>query len=134
MVASTLTSLILEGRTLARGIGELQTMTAGGSQLVATVVAVALGTCAIAWLPFDIPPAGVVPAIVLTPMLAAACARVTGETDMTPVAPLGGVAQVAIAPLTPRNPISTLTGGAMANGAATQTSQAMYAFSGSPRR
>jgi uncharacterized oligopeptide transporter (OPT) family protein len=133
MVSSTLTSLVLQGRSLARGIGELRTMSAGGSKLVATVIVASLATCTIAWLAFDIPPIALLVALILTPMLAAACARATGETDMPPVGPLGGVAQIAIAPLTPGHPISTLAGGAMVNGAATQTSQAMYAFSAGHR-
>jgi uncharacterized oligopeptide transporter (OPT) family protein len=133
MVSSTLTSLVLQGRSLARGIAEIRAMNAGGSKLVSAVTVASVATCAIAWFAFDIPLLALGLALLLTPMLAAACARATGETDMPPVGPLGGVAQIAIAPLTPGHPISTLGGGAMVNGAATQTSQAMYAFSAGHR-
>lgn len=129
MVSSTLTSLVMQAGTLARGIRELRAMTAGGWPLVA----VSLATCAIAWFAFDIDPIALTLAVILTPLLAAACARAAGETDIPPTGPVGGVAQIAIGPFTPANPISTLAGGALVTGAATQTSQALYAFSAGHR-
>lgn len=128
LVSSTLTSLVLHARILARGVGELRAIGGGGGQLVIAIVAVSALACAIATFALDVHPLAAVLGALLAPVLAAACARAGGETDIPPVGPLGGVAQIAIAPFTPANPLATLGGGAMVNGAATQTSQAMYAF------
>jgi uncharacterized oligopeptide transporter (OPT) family protein len=128
LVSSTLTSLVLQAGTLARGVGELRTIGGGGAQLVLAIAVVSAIAFLIAWLALDVDPVAALIAVLLTPVLAAACARAGGETDIPPVGPLGGVAQIVIAPFTPANPLATLGGGAMVNGAATQTSQALYSF------
>jgi uncharacterized oligopeptide transporter (OPT) family protein len=128
LVSSTLTSLVLQARTLALGVGELRTVGAGGARLGVAIAVFSVLACAIAWLALDVDPIAALIAVVLTPVLSAACARAGGETDLPPVGPLGGVAQIVIAPFIQSNPLVTLGGGSMVNGAATQTSQAMYAF------
>jgi uncharacterized oligopeptide transporter (OPT) family protein len=127
VVASTLTSLALGWRVLARGARELRALF-GRTSLVVAIAVTGAAAFAIGWLGAGVHPAAAAIGVALAPVLAAACARATGETDLGPVGPLGGVGQIVAAPATPGNPIATLGAGAIVNGAAAQTMQLMYAF------
>ena len=129
LVSSSLTSLALQARTLLRGARELGVAGAAGGrrQLAATVAAAAL-VVVLAWLLLDLPLALAAGAVLATPLLTAACARAQGETDMAPVGPVGGLVQLAVAPVARLSPAITLGSAMIVHGAANQANQLMASF------
>src|SRR5205807_65473 len=71
---------------------------------------------------------------------ASVCARAAGETDLAPLGAMGGLTQIMLGGIANGSPGSTLFGGGVVSGAATQTSQMMWSFKAghllgaSPRR
>lgn len=127
LIASTLTTLVLDRRALIGGVVDLVSARASrgvGGSLAALAILVFLT----GWLAIGVHPAAVAVAVIMAPILAAACARAAGETDLAPIGPVGGVAQIALGPVTPANAAATLGGGAVVSGVASQTAQTMYAL------
>lgn len=129
LIASALTQLALQGRTLLRGARELGAAgAASGRRLLAALAATAAVVVVLAWLLLDLPIALAAAAVLATPLLTAACARAQGETDQAPVGPVGGLVQLAVAPLARLSPAITLGSAMIVHGAANQATQLMASF------
>lgn len=76
-----------------------------------------LGTIAVTWTVFGIPPYLSVIAILLSAILSNVAVRATGETDINPVGPLGQVAQGAFGPLTDSMATNIMSAGITGAGA-----------------
>ena len=69
---------------------------------------------------FWMPPVALGAAIVLAPLLSAACARVAGQTDVAPLGPFGQLSQAMTAAFCQGRVAASLGAGAVVSGAATQ--------------
>jgi len=106
MVIAGLAALLARWRSVARGVGDLLRGRGRTTDPLADLevpprwVAFGGGSAAIAcivlqvWL-FEIPVIVAIAAVFMAALLAVVAARVTGETDITPMGPLGKVAQLA---------------------------------------
>lgn len=106
MVFSSLTSLAVQWRTVARAFtifkkressaqnDALASIEVPGWWLVAGLVPITVGLVAVQFLAFQISiPLGVI-AVVFSFVIALVCCRATGETDTTPIGPMGKVTQL----------------------------------------
>jgi putative OPT family oligopeptide transporter len=109
MLFSSLTSLALQWRTLL-GAFKIRRRTNGaqdplaeievpGSWLVAGLIPITIGLVLVQWLAFHIAlPLGVF-SVLLSVVAALVCCRATGETDTTPIGPMGKLTQLIFATL-----------------------------------
>ncbi len=74
---------------------------------------------------FDIPPVAAVVAVVMTFVLAMVAARVSGETGVSPVGPMGKVTQLAFGAAMPQQPVVSLMAANVTAGAANQCADLM---------
>src|SRR5262249_34272078 len=146
--AGALTSIALDWRMMMRGVADLRRARRGPAvtELISPKLSTGLGlsaialTVCIAWRIFGVGPVTCLLAVVVSVLLSSACARTTGETDVAPVGPMGGLTQILMGLFAPGQPIATLTAGGIVNGNATQTTQILWALksanliNGSPRR
>jgi uncharacterized oligopeptide transporter (OPT) family protein len=129
IVSSALASLAMQARTLVRGMRELgAARAASGRRVLAAIGGVAVAVAVLAWLLLGVSLAIATVLVLITPLLAAACARAQGETDVPPAGPIGGLVQIALGPVAPLQPAVTLGGGMIVYGAANQTTQLMTSF------
>jgi uncharacterized oligopeptide transporter (OPT) family protein len=129
VVSSALTSLALQARTLARGVRELGAAgTASGRRVLGGIAAAALVVAVLAWALLGVPAVLAAVMVLVTPLLAAACARAQGETGLAPAGPIGGLVQLVVGPAAPLQPAITLGSGMIVYGAANQTMTMMTAF------
>ncbi|MDB4986123.1 MAG: family oligopeptide transporter [Myxococcaceae bacterium] len=138
MLSSSLTSLALEWRSIARGLSDLRALASGGSRgqgtvagrgalrpilalsLTSVVIVVAVARAA-----FALSPLTSLFALALSIVLAGVCARSAGETDVAPVGAMGGVAQLALGG---SGSIASLASGGIVAATATQSAQTLWAF------
>jgi uncharacterized oligopeptide transporter (OPT) family protein len=108
MVFSSLTSLALQWRTLARAFrmrrqpggrsdDALAAIEVPMSWLVAGLVPIGLALVAVQWLAFHINPFLGILAVILSFVVSLVCCRATGETDTTPIGAMGKVTQLLYA-------------------------------------
>jgi len=129
IVSSALTSLVLQARTLVRGVRELGVAgAASGRLLLAGIGAAAIAVAVLTWLLLGVALAIAAVVVLITPLLAAACVRAQGETDLPPAGPIGGLVQIAVGPVAPLQPAVTLGSGMVVYGAANQATQLMASF------
>lgn len=129
LVASSLTSLALQGRTLVRGARELGAAgAASGRRLLGGIAAAGAAVAVLAWLALDLSIVLAALMVLVAPLLTAACARAQGETDIPPTGPLGGLAQLAVGPVASLQPAVPLASGMIVHGAANQATQLMASF------
>src|SRR5690606_8573354 len=86
------------------------------------VAAVAVGQVVL----FDIAWWAAILAVLLTWVLAAVCGRVSGETSLTPVGPMGKVTQLIFGLLVPGNPTANLMSANVTGGAASQAADLLH--------
>ncbi|MCC6232581.1 MAG: OPT/YSL family transporter [Verrucomicrobiales bacterium] len=112
MVMSSLTALALDWRTIARAFTGLRASRTAGSGrksvedievpvswLILGGIPFALGTMLVLWIAFQVAlPLGLI-AVLLTGVVALVSCRATGETDTTPVGPMGKITQLLFAVL-----------------------------------
>ncbi|MDB4977191.1 MAG: family oligopeptide transporter [Myxococcaceae bacterium] len=138
MLSSSLTSLALEWRSLARGVRDMHALAtrsrsregtaqtnSGVRPVLALTLACVVIVVAVARAAFDLSPVTSLLALALSIVLASVCARSAGETDVAPVGAMGGVTQLALGG---SGSIASLTSGAIVAGTATQTAQTLWAF------
>ena len=138
MLSSSLTALLLEWRSLVRGLSDLRAFTQGSSSsdsagargnalrvLLWLTIASVLLVVVLARSTFDVSPVLSLLALLLSLLLAGACARSAGETDVAPVGALGGMAQLAFGGT---GVAASLSSGAIVAGTASQTAQTLWAF------
>jgi uncharacterized oligopeptide transporter (OPT) family protein len=115
------------GRGATTAASEADALPAWGKPVlaaaVATVLALAVALFHVGWLV-------AVVGLVFSIVLANLCARTAGETDLAPVGALSTVTQVA---LTGQGVTGSVVGGSIVLGAATQTTQTLYAFKAGDR-
>jgi putative OPT family oligopeptide transporter len=129
IISSALTALALQARTLVRGVRELGAAgAASGRRLLGGIAIAALVVAVLAWILLDVPILLSTVMVLVTPLLAAACARAQGETGLAPVGPIGGLMQLAVGPAAPLQPAVTLGSGLIVYGAANETTQMMTSF------
>jgi putative OPT family oligopeptide transporter len=150
MVASALTGIVLEWRTLVRAAADLARLrreqsgaAVGRTTLVllfALGLAALIGVIALGWRVFDAHPLFSLFGFGLSLLLSTVCARAAGETDQAPVGAMGGLTQILMGLLAPGRPVLSLTSGGLVSGVASQTYQMMQSFKAghllrsSPRR
>ncbi len=143
ILASSLTSLALQWRSLVRGLRDLTVLTrdpspagepaVGASSLRALLV---LGLFAIVLLlalasyVFDLGIGSTLSALALSFVLAGVCARSAGETDIAPIGSMGGVTQIAFGS---SSRVSSLAYGSIASGTAAQAASTLWAFKAGQR-
>ncbi len=154
MVASGLTSFALQWRTIVRAMQGLATILGraeprkdplahievpgrwfGAGVLVFGALAVILGRVffGIAWWMGAI-------AVAVTFILSVVAARATGETDITPVGPMGKITQLIFGAVAPGNVITNLMAASVTAGASTHTADLLtdlksgYLLGGNPRQ
>ena len=111
MVFASLTKLAIDWRTVARAFSvfrgskaarrneEFAAIEVPGTWLVAGLVPFGLGMMVVLYLAFHVAlPLGLV-AVLLTTVVSLVCCRATGETDTTPVGPMGKITQLLFAVL-----------------------------------
>jgi uncharacterized oligopeptide transporter (OPT) family protein len=111
MVFSSLTSLALEWRTVARAFNifrrkertarsdALAAIEVPNSWLVAGLVPIGIGTVVVLYLGFHVSVGLGLIAVAVSFLMSLVCCRATGETDTTPVGPMGKVTQLIYAML-----------------------------------
>jgi len=118
MVAAGLTAFALQWKTVKRAFAGLGSILRPGSGkpaddplarietptswFVAGMVVLGAAIVVMAYLSFDVSPLLGVLAVVMTFFLAIVSCRATGETDITPIGPMGKVTQLTFGVLTPR--------------------------------
>jgi putative OPT family oligopeptide transporter len=118
MVAAGLTAFALQWKTVKRAFAGLGAILRPGrgksvddplarievpsSWFAAGMVVLGAGIVVAAWRFFDVSPLLGVLAVVMTFFLAIVASRATGETDITPIGPMGKVTQLTFGVLTPR--------------------------------
>jgi len=154
MVASGLTSFFLQWPTILRALKGLGTVFGGGSKredplahievpskwygtgiLLFGILAIILGEVffGIAWW------MGVI-AVAVTFVLSVVAARATGETDITPVGPMGKITQLIFGAVDPGNVTTNLMAASVTAGASTHTADLLtdlksgYLLGANPRR
>jgi uncharacterized oligopeptide transporter (OPT) family protein len=136
MVSSSLTSFALSWRTVVaalKGARGATTASAGSAQhdvsrkwlLRALGVVLVLATLCQVFL-FGIPVWVAVIAVLLTFVLAIVAGRVTGETGITPVGPMGKVTQFAFGVISPGDPTANLMAANVTGGAASQCGDLLH--------
>ncbi len=117
MVASSLTSFIMQWRTALRAFADLGAMFGGGRRIADPIAAIetpsswfvwgqVVGFIGLAWLghrTFAMPYWQTAVAVLLSFALALVACRVTGETDTTPVGAMGKITQLTFGVLSPGN-------------------------------
>jgi uncharacterized oligopeptide transporter (OPT) family protein len=108
MVFSSLTSLALQWKTLVRAFqlrraprspaaDQLRAIEVPMSWLVVGLIPISLGLVVVQWLAFQINPLLGVLAVAMSFVVSLVCCRSTGETDTTPIGPMGKVTQLLYA-------------------------------------
>lgn len=114
LTTASLLHFALEGRVLGRALKGLfkrpsvaphpvDALQVPGRWLLAGLVVLTPATLAVAKVGFGVPPPHAALAVALSFVLCLIACRVTGETDVTPVGPLGQVTQMTYGVLLPRN-------------------------------
>ena len=154
MVASGLTSFALQWRTIGRALGGLVAIFGrgkkrkdplahieipgkwfGAGMTVFGILSVILGQ-----LFFGIPWWMGIIAVAITFILSVVAARATGETDITPVGPMGKITQLIFGGIDPGNVTTNLMAASVTAGASTHTADLLtdlksgYLLGGNPRR
>src|SRR5262249_19724676 len=114
MLAGALTSIALDWRMMMRGVADLRRARPGPAvtELISLKLSTGLGwsaialTVCIAWRIFGVGPVTCLLAVVVSVLLSSACARTTGETDVAPVGPMGGLTQILMGLFAPGQPIA----------------------------
>jgi len=126
MVASSLTTLVLDGHDLIRALRVRSV--AAGARVVIALGAAALALIAIGRVGFGVHPAIALLGVALAVVFSAAAMHATGETDTTPAGALGGVAQLAIGATGPGGIAAPLYAGGTANGVAAHSATMLNAW------
>lgn len=138
MVASALTSLALQWRSVLRSVRDLVHVgkKLGGPEssdaapygprtlLVLGVLASGL-VVAVGWLALGVSIVALLMVVVVSVVLAGVCGRAAGETDVAPVGSVGAVGQIAFGA---RSSITSLVAGSVPNGVGSQAAQILWAF------
>src|SRR5690606_37404388 len=90
--------------------------------LVAVLVLAVLGQ----WFFYDIAPWLGVVAVLMTFLLAIVAGRVTGETNITPIGPMGKITQLTFGVLSPGNAATNLMAANVTGGAASQCGDLLH--------
>jgi uncharacterized oligopeptide transporter (OPT) family protein len=132
LVASGLTSFALGWRTILRAFQKLRQARAGGkkeesemdqievptSWFVMGMIPITIGLVALCWLSLSINPILGVISVALSFFISLVACRATGETDTTPIGPLGKITQFIYAVLAPGNTTINLMTAGITSGAA----------------
>ncbi len=133
LVASGLTAFALGWRTILRAFQKLRASRAGGKAassdaidelevptrwFVLGMIPITLGLVALCWLSLSINPVLGVVSVVLSFFISLVACRATGETDTTPIGPLGKITQFIYAVLAPGNTTVNLMTAGITSGAA----------------
>lgn len=114
MVFSSLASIALQWRTIARSFGSFSGSSGGTSSritdaevptswLIGGLIPVGIGMVIVQYLAFKVSiPLGIV-AVLMSFIVSLVCCRATGETDTTPIGAMGKVTQLLYAVLSPGN-------------------------------
>ncbi|MEY4514675.1 MAG: hypothetical protein RLZZ450_6797 [Pseudomonadota bacterium] len=150
MLASSLTALAMESKSLVRGVRDLSALatrrdapTAGELQtpivdrvsgtglpvLLLTLVSVAV-VVLVAHAAFDLSPLTTLLSLALALVLSSVCARSAGETDMAPVGAMGAVTQLLFGG---SGNVASIASGAVVSATASQTAQTLWAFKSGQR-
>jgi uncharacterized oligopeptide transporter (OPT) family protein len=141
MVASSVTQLALDGRTMVRALRAGSAAAGASSRRQRIALAIAgVALIAIAWRGFGLAPGIGALAVGLAAVFAVAAMHATGETDNTPAGPLGGLAQIAVGAVGPGGTVAPLAAGGTVSGVAVHASTMLNAWKtgeavgGSPAR
>lgn len=96
------------GRGKAREESAMDRIEVPGSWFVVGAALATVGCVIIEWQAFSVPIALGIVAVLLSSVLAIVACRATGETDVTPVGPLGKITQLAYGVLIPQNAMANL--------------------------
>ncbi len=131
LVASGLTSFALGWRTILRAFQKLRAARSGKkveaeidalevptSWFVIGMIPITLGLVALCWLSLSINPILGVISVALSFFISLVACRATGETDTTPIGPLGKITQFIYAVLAPGNTTVNLMTAGITSGAA----------------
>ena len=138
LVASGLTSFALGWRTILRAFQKLRTASSGPyrdsgkpaekneideievptSWFVIGMIPITIGLVALCWLSLHIHPVLGVISVALSFFISLVACRATGETDTTPIGPLGKITQFIYAVLAPGNTTTNLMSAGITSGAA----------------
>ncbi|HEY2512509.1 MAG TPA: OPT family oligopeptide transporter, partial [Polyangiaceae bacterium] len=111
-----------------------------GSWFVVGIAVGAVGTIALSWGYFGIPPLLSALAVALSFFLTLVAARATGETSVTPMGPMGKIAQLAYGVLMPQNAVANLATAGITAGSAGSCADLLndlkvgYLLGANPRR
>lgn len=125
MLASSLTSLLLEWPAIRRGLRDLGKVRAGGRAFAWLALSCVAATVVVARLAFGLTPLATLACLALSLVLCVVCARSAGETDVAPVGAMGGVAQLMFGGA---GNVASLSAGSVVSGTATHTAQTLWAF------
>ena len=154
MVSYGLLVFLFQGRMIARaftsafdrgGAGDaedeaIRRVEVPGSWFVVGAELGALGTIALSWGYFGIPPLLSALAVALSFFLTLVAARATGETSVTPMGPMGKIAQLAYGVLLPQNAVANLATAGITAGSAGSCADLLndlkvgYLLGANPRR
>jgi uncharacterized oligopeptide transporter (OPT) family protein len=131
LVASGLTSFALGWRTILRAFQKLRAATRGKKEeseidslevptswFVYGMIPITIGLVALCWLSLSINPILGVVSVALSFFISLVACRATGETDTTPIGPLGKITQFIYAVLAPGNTTVNLMTAGITSGAA----------------
>jgi uncharacterized oligopeptide transporter (OPT) family protein len=153
LVFSGLTAFALNAGTIKRAIGGARAAGSGGdvaermaaievptSWMVAGLVPVTLGLCAVCWVAMGIAPWLGVLSVVLSGVLSLVACRATGETDTTPIGAMGKITQFVYAVLAPADKTVNLMTAGVTAGAASSSADLLtdlksgYLLGANPRQ
>ena len=134
MVASTLTSIIVDRRSLLRAASAVRDDVRGAAEdrearaFWPACALATLGLAGVGWRVFGVSPLIVVPTIAGAIVLAAVALRAVGETDINPVGPIGQLTQFAVGGVARSQSVANLVAGAITVGATSQSGASIWAL------
>lgn len=132
MVSASLTSFALGWRSIVKALASKTTVGATGAEdvprkvLLGALIFVLLFASITQVLFFDVPVWLSVGSVLFTFLLVLVAARVTGETGVTPVGPMGKVTQLVFGVLSPGNVAANLMAANVTGGAASQCADLLH--------
>ena len=125
MISGVFTSFALDWRLLTRSIRDVRVLgSAFAGRALLAPAALAVGVVLVGWLGFDVNPALVATALLVSLVTGVVIARSIGETAAMPLGTLGRLTQLVLAPMTPTSGASIVAASIPA-GSGAQTGQTL---------
>ena len=136
MVGAVFTSLASQGRSMGAALKDLRALGTWGEGwearvgrwVMAAVLPLLLLTLAVGWFAFHLSPGYFLLTLLAVFPLCAVCARGAGQMDLTPISPVGQLAQMGFGAVVPGRPALDVAAGALVSGVASHTGNSLWSL------